>query len=81
MCSSDLVISFAGAVTMLPGLSLYRALGGGLQLARQAGGADPASVASTLGSLMQGCVVVGALALGLITGAQTVLALVGERES
>src|SRR5262249_41907164 len=31
------VISFAGAVTMIPGLSLYRALVGGAQMARLAG--------------------------------------------
>src|SRR5262249_47630613 len=34
------VIAFAGAVTMIPGLSLYRALAGALQLARLADTAD-----------------------------------------
>jgi uncharacterized membrane protein YjjP (DUF1212 family) len=73
------VVAFAGAVTMIPGLSLYRALAGALQLARQAGGADPGTVAATLGNAFQGCLVVSALALGLILGARVVLALAGER--
>jgi uncharacterized membrane protein YjjP (DUF1212 family) len=73
------VIAFAGAVTMIPGLSLYRALAGALQLARQADRADPGTVAATLGNAFQGCLVVSALALGLILGARVVLALAGER--
>jgi uncharacterized membrane protein YjjP (DUF1212 family) len=73
------VIAFAGAVTMIPGLSLYRALAGALQLARQGEGTDPATVAATLGNAFQGCLVVSALALGLILGARVVLALAGER--
>jgi uncharacterized membrane protein YjjP (DUF1212 family) len=75
------VIAFAGAVTMIPGLSLYRALAGALQLARQADSADPGTVAATLGHAFQGCLVVSALALGLILGARVVLALAGERGS
>jgi uncharacterized membrane protein YjjP (DUF1212 family) len=74
-------IAFAGAVTMIPGLSLYRALAGALQLARQGEGTGPAMVASTLGNAFQGCVVVSALALGLILGARVVLALAGERNA
>src|SRR5260221_12084550 len=42
------VIAFAGAVTMIPGLSLYRPLGGALELARQAERTDPGMVAKTL---------------------------------
>src|SRR5262249_25160319 len=52
------VISFAGAVTMIPGLSLYRALVGAVQLARLAGTADAETVAGTLGNAMQGILVV-----------------------
>jgi uncharacterized membrane protein YjjB (DUF3815 family) len=74
------VIAFAGAVTMIPGLSLYRALGGALQMARHADANDPALVARTLGSAFQGCLVVGALALGLILGARLVQALVTGRD-
>jgi uncharacterized membrane protein YjjP (DUF1212 family) len=75
------VIAFAGAVTMIPGLSLYRALGGALQLARQGEGTDPGTVAATLGHTFQGCLVVSALALGLLLGARVVLALAGERDA
>jgi uncharacterized membrane protein YjjP (DUF1212 family) len=75
------VISFAGAVTMIPGLSLYRALGGALQLARQVGGTELGPVAATFGHTFQGCFVVSALALGLILGARVVQALVEERDA
>jgi uncharacterized membrane protein YjjP (DUF1212 family) len=75
------VIAFAGAVTMIPGLSLYRALGGALQLARSPDVADPQTAAGTLGNALQGCLVVSGLALGLILGARAVLALAGERDA
>jgi len=71
------VIAFAGAVTMIPGLSLYRALGGALNLARQAEWTDPGTVARTLGNAFQGFLVVSGLVLGLILGARVVLALAG----
>jgi uncharacterized membrane protein YjjP (DUF1212 family) len=73
-------IAFAGAVTMIPGLQIYRALGGSLQLARQAHLADSATAAATLGNALQGCLVVGALALGLILAARVVLTLGAERD-
>jgi uncharacterized membrane protein YjjP (DUF1212 family) len=72
------VIAFAGAVAMMPGLHIYRALGGALQLARLTNETDPAAMAMTLGNASQACVVVGGLALGLIFGARAVLALGGE---
>jgi uncharacterized membrane protein YjjP (DUF1212 family) len=72
------VIAFAGAVTMMPGLHIYRALAGALQLARGAGQTDPTIVADTLGNAFQACLVVSALALGVVVGARTVLALAGE---
>ncbi len=75
------VIAFAGAVTMIPGLSLYRALGGALALARQADNIDPSAAAVTFGHAFQACFVVGALALGLILGTRVVQALVWERAS
>jgi uncharacterized membrane protein YjjP (DUF1212 family) len=73
------VIAFAGAVTMIPGLSLYRALVGALQLARLADTADPGRAAETLSNALQGSLVVSGLALGLILGARVVLALGSER--
>jgi uncharacterized membrane protein YjjB (DUF3815 family) len=78
-CSSKTpvaVIAFAGAVTMIPGLQLYRALAGAMQLARMAGEADPGVAAGTLGNAMQGGLVVGGLVLGLIVGAKAVTALI-----
>jgi uncharacterized membrane protein YjjP (DUF1212 family) len=75
------VIAFAGAVTMMPGLQIYRALAGALQLARQKNATDLSTVAGTLGDASDACLVVSALALGLIVGARTVLAVAGERDS
>jgi uncharacterized membrane protein YjjP (DUF1212 family) len=72
------VIAFAGAVTMMPGLNIYRALGGTLRLARLMNETDPAALAGTLGNASQACLVVSGLALGLIFGARAVLALGGE---
>jgi uncharacterized membrane protein YjjP (DUF1212 family) len=69
------VIAFAGAVTMMPGLHIYRALGGAVQLARQTNETGPAAVAGALGNGSQACLVVSGLALGLIVGARAVLAL------
>lgn len=62
------VIAFAGAVTMIPGSSFYRALGGALQLARLDGGSEPELVESTLSYALEGLIVVCGLALGLILG-------------
>ena len=75
------VIAFAGAVTMMPGLDIYRALAGALQLARLTNETDPAAMAGALGNALQACLVVSGLALGLVFGARVVLALGGERES
>jgi uncharacterized membrane protein YjjP (DUF1212 family) len=72
------VLAFAGAVTMMPGLHMYRALSGALQLARLTNETDPAAMAGTLGNASQACLVVSGLALGVIFGARAVLALGGE---
>jgi uncharacterized membrane protein YjjP (DUF1212 family) len=74
------VIAFAGAVTMMPRLHIYRALAGALQLARGAGQTDSAVLAATLGNAFQACLVVSGLALGVIVGTRAVLALAGERD-
>src|SRR5271165_3028973 len=74
------VIAFAGAVTMIPGLHIYRALGGALRLARLGEMTDPGTVALKLGNALQGCIVVSGLALGLILGERAVRALAGERD-
>jgi uncharacterized membrane protein YjjB (DUF3815 family) len=69
------VIAFAGAVTMMPGLHMYRALAGALQMARQTQETEPAALAGTLGNGSEACLVVSGLALGLILGSRVVLAL------
>jgi uncharacterized membrane protein YjjP (DUF1212 family) len=75
------VIAFAGVVTMIPGLNLYGALAGALQLARLGYATDPATVARTLGHALQASLVVSGLALGLILGARAVRALTSERDA
>jgi uncharacterized membrane protein YjjB (DUF3815 family) len=75
------VVAFAGAVTMIPGLQIYRALGGALRLARLGEITDPGTVAGTLGNALQGCIVVTGLTLGLILGSRAVRAFAGERGS
>ena len=55
------VIAYAGAVTMMPGLPIYRALGGAFRLGRLDGAADMPTIASTLGHALHACLVVGAL--------------------
>jgi uncharacterized membrane protein YjjB (DUF3815 family) len=74
-------IGFAGAVTMMPGLQLYRALSGAVHLARQGGQTDPAVMAATFGNAFEACIVTGALATGLIVGARTVLRLLGFEDT
>ncbi len=74
------VIAFAGAVTMIPGLDMYRALVGGLHLARLADGADVETLARTIGNALHAALVVSGLALGLIVGSRAVEALLRERQ-
>jgi len=71
------VIAFAGAVTMIPGMSLYRALSGTLKLARLPEMTHPRTVEGALGNALHGGLIVGVLVLGLILGARVVLMLAG----
>jgi uncharacterized membrane protein YjjP (DUF1212 family) len=73
------VIAFAGAVTMIPGLNVYRALGGALHMARSPDLADPGALAGTLSNAFQAGLVVSGLALGLVLGTRAVLLLAGEQ--
>lgn len=70
------VIAFAGAVTMMPGLQIYRAIGGSMKLARLKESAELSTIANASANLWQACFVVIALALGLIVASRAVLALV-----
>lgn len=73
------VIAFAGAVTMMPGIQIYRALTGTLRLARLHETAAPSLVEGTLGNAFQACLIVVALSTGLILAARAVRTLMGER--
>lgn len=75
------VMAFAGAVTMVPGATLYRALAEALQLARAPSGADADLAARVLHDISEGAIVVSGLALGLVLGARSILALLHERPS
>jgi uncharacterized membrane protein YjjP (DUF1212 family) len=69
------VIAFAGAVTMMPGLQIYRAIGGSMKLARLNESAELSTIAATSANAWQACFVVIALALGLIVASRAVLTL------
>jgi len=73
-------IAFAGTVTMIPGSSFYRALGGALRLARHANGDVETLAASTLAHACQALAVVGALAIGLVLGIRLVLWIAERRQ-
>lgn len=64
------VVSFAGAVTMMPGIQIYRALGGMRQIAHLRAGTDYTILVSTLGDAFQSCLVIAALAAGLVIAAK-----------
>jgi uncharacterized membrane protein YjjP (DUF1212 family) len=66
------VIAFAGAVTMIPGLTLYRALATALQLARVPEMLDPMVVNGMIANGLNACLIIGVLVLGLILGARAV---------
>jgi uncharacterized membrane protein YjjP (DUF1212 family) len=66
------VVAFAGAVAMMPGIQIYRTLGGILRLARWKESAEQPMITSFLGNASQACLVVAALALGLIVAERAV---------
>ncbi len=71
------VIAFAGAVTMMPGMQMYRALGGALQIAQLRSEVDSIQISATLSNALQSTLIVAALALGLIIATRAVSALFG----
>ena len=73
------VMAFAGAVTMMPGVQIYRALSGSLRLARQDEAAGLPLIAGTLGDAFQACLIVIALAIGLIISSRFVLLMAREK--
>ena len=75
------VIAFAGAVTMMPGLQMYRALGGFLLMAHQTAETERPAVAVMLANASQATLVIGALALGLIVADRITLTLSGGQDT
>lgn len=72
-------IAYAGAVTMMPGVAIYRALGGVMQFARLQIADDSAAISGPLSYAAQAGVAVGALALGLVLGTRAVQLIIGDR--
>jgi uncharacterized membrane protein YjjP (DUF1212 family) len=72
-------IAFSGAITMIPGLYIYRALAHALQAARLPDQTNAGTMA--LDNALHACLVLSALTVGLILGARTIRALAGGRES
>jgi uncharacterized membrane protein YjjP (DUF1212 family) len=66
------VIAFAGAVTMIPGVNLYSAMAGALQIARSPHSAGLELISVTSGASIQAGVIVAGLVLGLILGARLI---------
>jgi uncharacterized membrane protein YjjP (DUF1212 family) len=75
------VVAFAGAVTMMPGVQIYRGLAGALQLREQKSAANLATVSGALGDVVEASLVVSALTLGLVLAARIVLAWSRENRS
>ncbi|GAA5160341.1 threonine/serine ThrE exporter family protein [Viridibacterium curvum] len=63
-------VAFAGAVPMMPGVLMFRGIGGAMDIAMAGTAATPELVASTLASLFKSGFVVGAMGLGLLLGAK-----------
>jgi uncharacterized membrane protein YjjP (DUF1212 family) len=74
-------VPFAGAVTMMPGLQMYRALGGFLLMAHQTAETERPAVAVMLANASQATLVIGALALGLIVADRITLTLSGGQDT
>jgi uncharacterized membrane protein YjjP (DUF1212 family) len=74
------VVAFAGAVTMMPGVQMYRGLSGAIRLANLRDAADITVVAGTIGSALQASMVVGALVLGLVVAARCGLVVAGKSD-
>jgi uncharacterized membrane protein YjjB (DUF3815 family) len=61
-------VAFAGAVPMMPGAFLYQAITGALAIAQTGDTATQVLVAGTLANVYRSAFVVGAMAVGLLTG-------------
>jgi uncharacterized membrane protein YjjP (DUF1212 family) len=63
-------VAFASAVPMMPGVLMFRAIGGAMEISLAGTQAAPALVASTFSNLFTAGFVVGAMGMGLLMGAR-----------
>jgi uncharacterized membrane protein YjjP (DUF1212 family) len=63
-------VAFAGAVPMMPGVLMFRALGGAIDISLVGAKATEAMVSASFTNLITSCFVVGAMGLGLLLGAR-----------
>jgi uncharacterized membrane protein YjjB (DUF3815 family) len=64
-------VAFAGAVPMMPGVLMFRGIGGAMEISVAGTHATPALFASTLTNLFTAAFVIGAMGVGLLLGART----------
>lgn len=62
-------VAFAGAVPMMPGVLMFRSIGGAMDIAFAGAAAPLALVAGTLANMFKAAFVVGAMGMGLLAGA------------
>lgn len=62
-------VAFAGAVPMMPGVSMFRSIGGTMDIAEAGSHASQELVAGTLANIFQSIFVVGSMGMGLLVGA------------
>ncbi|MEC5384858.1 threonine/serine exporter family protein [Uliginosibacterium sp. H3] len=63
-------VAFAGAVTMMPGVLMFRAIGGAMEISLAGTHASPALVSSAFANVFTAGFVVGAMGVGLLLGAR-----------
>jgi uncharacterized membrane protein YjjP (DUF1212 family) len=61
-------IAFAGAVPMMPGVLMFRSIGGAMDIAAAGASASPVLLAETLSNFFKASFIVGAMGMGLLTG-------------
>jgi len=62
-------VAFAGAVPMMPGVLMFRSIGGAMDIALAGAGAPLVLVAGTLANIFKSAFVVGSMGMGLLAGA------------
>ena len=68
-------VAFAGAVPMMPGVLMFRAIGGAMEISLAGTHASPALVSSTFANIFTAAFVVGAMGVGLLMGARVDVSL------